>query len=255
MSVESTKVLAVIPARYASTRFPGKPLADINGKPMIYHVVKTVSGVEGVDAVVVATDDDRIESAVQKFASEFNGRMPVSVQMTSSDHPSGTDRIWEVASTLSEYDFVLNVQGDEPFIDAGMVGQLIQAMKSQAQADIYTAVTPIDGEPAQKKTMLDNLNVVKAVLTSEQQALYFSRAAVPHNRDGDSEHVYYRHLGIYLYRRAILEAFTKLPPSPLEQCEKLEQLRALEAGWRIYALVTDKAPVGVDTPEDLKALV
>ncbi len=255
MSTASKKVLAVIPARYASTRFPGKPLADIHGKPMIYHVVNTVSGVEGVDAIVVATDDDRIKSAVEDFLPEFDGAPPVSVEMTSPDHPSGTDRIWEVASQRPEYDLVLNVQGDEPFIDAAMVSQLIQAMKLQPKADIYTAVTPIDGDVLEKQAMLDNPNVVKAVLTSEHQALYFSRAAVPYHRDADSHQAYYRHLGIYLYRRAILKGFTQLSPSPLEECEKLEQLRALEAGWRIYALLTNKAPVGVDTPEDLEALV
>ncbi len=233
------RVLAVIPARYASTRFPGKPLVDIQGKPMIQHVWERVRAVSAIERVIVATDDERIAQTVRAFGAE--------VVMTSPDHPSGTDRIWEVAQNLAEFDWVLNVQGDEPFINPHHLQAAIDGAAQNPGADILTLVTPIHTVEDWQEP-----NLVKAVLTAHGQALYFSRAPVPYHRDApESPQSAYRHIGIYLYRRAALERFTHLPPSPLEQLEKLEQLRALEAGMMIYAAEVPEAPVGVDTPADL----
>ncbi|MGE0199668.1 MAG: 3-deoxy-manno-octulosonate cytidylyltransferase [Candidatus Melainabacteria bacterium] len=240
-----THVLAVIPARYASTRFPGKPLALIDGRPMIQHVWERVNQAEGIDAVVVATDDPRIEEAVLTFGG--------TVRMTDPTHPSGTDRIWEVAQSVPEASLVLNVQGDEPHIDPLMLGELVAAMQARPAADILTVVRPIA-----TRGEWENPNLVKAALAVSGQVLYFSRAAIPCVRDGlagdDLPAGLWGHLGVYLYRREALARFTTLPPSPLEQLEKLEQLRAMEAGMRIEAIITAEAPVGVDTPEDLTRL-
>ena len=235
-------ILAVIPARYASTRFPGKPLVDIQGKPMLQHVWERVRQVKSIARVIVATDDARIEAAAHQFGAE--------VQLTSEEHPSGTDRIWEVTHSLPDYDWILNVQGDEPFINPEHLSQAIAAITTHPTADIITLVTPLTNAEDWQ-----NPNIVKAVLTEQGRALYFSRAAIPYHRDepGHPQSVF-RHLGLYLYRRAALSKFTQLPPSPLENLEKLEQLRALEAGMSIYAVVVDKAPIGIDTPEDLVRL-
>lgn len=232
------RILAVIPARYASTRFPGKPLADIAGKSMIQHVWERVQEAQGIDCAIIATDDERIQQAAQAFHA--------SVCMTSPHHASGTDRLWEVAHTLPEFTRVLNVQGDEPFIQPSHLEAAIQAIP-ETKADIITLVTPLhDAE------QWHDPNLVKAVLSQTGQALYFSRAAIPYHREKpDSPKHVYRHLGLYLYRRNALERFTQLPVSPLESLEKLEQLRALEAGMTIHAVVVDQAPIGVDTPDDL----
>lgn len=243
----SLKTLAVIPARYASTRFPGKPLAIIGGKPMIQHVWERVQECGEVDAVQVATDDDRIAQVARMFGAK--------VCMTCPEHPSGTDRVWEVAEQAPGFDLVLNVQGDEPFINPQYLGQLIRHAKQHPEAEIVTLVTPIQG-----RDEWENPNVVKAVLAEGGRALYFSRAKVPYPRDAvasellDQRHAF-RHLGIYLFRREALARYTHLAPSMLEQMEKLEQLRALEAGMRIDAVTVDSAPIGVDTPEDLEALL
>lgn len=236
-------VLAVIPARYASTRFPGKPLVNIHGKPMIQHVWERIQTVSLIQQSLIATDDERIACASQQFGA--------SVCMTSPDHPSGTDRMWEVAQQFPQYQWVLNVQGDEPFIDTAHLEQVIQAIQVHSNADIITLVTPLLSTED-----WHNPNIVKAVLTHSGQALYFSRSAVPYHRDTPNmpKHVF-RHIGIYLYKREALAQFTQLPPSPLEQIEKLEQLRALEASMSIYAVVVDKAPIGIDTPEDLERLI
>lgn len=168
--------------------------------------------------------------------------------MTLANHPSGTDRIWEVASSLADYDLILNVQGDEPFIDSEQLSEILKAA-TETPADIYTLVTPI-----RSLEEFENPNAVKAVITETGRALYFSRAAIPYPRDANARDAWqgtYRHLGLYLYRREALARFVQLPPSPLELTEKLEQLRALEAGMSIQALVVAHAPVGIDTPEDL----
>lgn len=232
-------ILAVIPARYASSRFPGKPLVDIQGKPMIQHVWERVRQVASIQKMVIATDDERIAQAAEGFGAE--------VCMTSPTHASGTDRMWEVAAAMPGFQWILNVQGDEPFINPAHLEQTIEAIAKHPEADIITLVTPItDVESWQDP------NLVKAVLAGNNRALYFSRSPVPYHRDAPEvpQHVY-RHIGIYLYRRDALEHFTQLPPSTLEMTEKLEQLRALEAGMSIYAVLVDVAPIGVDTPADL----
>jgi 3-deoxy-manno-octulosonate cytidylyltransferase (CMP-KDO synthetase) len=236
-----TKILAVIPARYASTRFPGKPLVMIAGKSMIQHVWERVSSLSLLDHVVVATDDDRIESACRSFGAD--------VQMTSPEHPSGTDRVWEVAKKTPQYDWVLNVQGDEPQINIDDLAKMLQLAQSGVEAEIITLVSPIESA-----SDFADSNIVKAVLAHQGQALYFSRAGIPFNRDEQALawKTAFRHIGVYLYRRTALEAMTKLSPSPLEMLEKLEQLRALEAGMTIMAVVVPKAPVGIDTPADLE---
>jgi 3-deoxy-manno-octulosonate cytidylyltransferase (CMP-KDO synthetase) len=237
-------VLAVIPARYGSTRFPGKPLAAILGKPMIQHVWERVSQTSGIARAIIATDDTRICDVAEQFGAE--------VCMTSPDHPSGTDRLWEVVQQFPEADFpwLLNVQGDEPFIEPAHLQAALAGRASHPKADILTLVTPLVDA-----TSWHDPNLVKAVLSGRSQALYFSRAAVPYHRDcPERPENAFRHLGLYLYRRSALETFVALPVSPLEALEKLEQLRALEAGLSIFAVVVDKAPLGVDTPHDLLRL-
>jgi 3-deoxy-manno-octulosonate cytidylyltransferase (CMP-KDO synthetase) len=232
-------VLAVIPARYASTRFPGKPLVDIQGKPMIQHVWERIRQVAAIQRVVVATDDARIQQAAEGFGAE--------VCLTSSEHPSGTDRAWEVASGLPEYDWVLNVQGDEPFINPAHLEAAIVAISEHPEADIITLVTPLTDVEA-----WHDPNIVKAVLAQNGRALYFSRSPVPFHRDEPEVPAQvFRHIGLYLYRRSTLEQFTQLPPSTLECIEKLEQLRALEADMKLFGVLVSEAPIGVDTPQDL----
>jgi 3-deoxy-D-manno-octulosonate cytidylyltransferase len=237
--MSAPRVLAVIPARYASIRFPGKPLADILGKPMIQHVWERVQETPGIQQAVIATDDERILAAAQAFGA--------TVQMTSPDHPSGTDRLWEVAQHHPDTAWIMNIQGDEPFISPSHLQGAIDAIQAFPTADIITLVTPLHhlGE-------WQDPNLVKAVMAADGRALYFSRAPIPFHRDVPETpaHVF-RHLGLYLYRASALQAFTQLPPSRLEGIEKLEQLRALEAGMSIYAVVVAEAPIGVDTPDDL----
>lgn len=236
-------ILAVIPARYQSSRFPGKPLVEISGKPMLQHVWERVSSITSIKKVVIATDDTRIAEVAQSFGA--------TVVMTSALHPSGTDRVWEVACQHPEFDWILNVQGDEPFIPPGYLQLLTQKTEKSLEADILTLVTPIH-------TLEEwhNPNCVKTVLSHNGQALYFSRTPIPYNRNQPEElpQVSYRHLGVYLYRYAALAQVVSVPPTFLEETEKLEQLRALAIGLRIDALSVDTAPIGVDTPEDLERL-
>jgi 3-deoxy-manno-octulosonate cytidylyltransferase (CMP-KDO synthetase) len=240
---ESTnnRILAVIPARYASSRFPGKPLALIQGKPMVEHVWERCKQATSLDRIIIATDDLRIAQAVEDFGGE--------ARMTSPDHPSGTDRIWEVACNLPEFGLIFNIQGDEPFLNPETLDMIARSMEEVPDIDIMTTVTPI-----RDAVERNNPNCVKAVISQNGRALYFSRAPIPYQRDGQTDQVVplgYRHLGLYLYRREALECFTQLPPSTLESVEKLEQLRALEAGMIIGTVVVEHAPIGVDTPEDL----
>lgn len=240
------KAIAIIPARYASTRFPGKPLAMINNKPMIQHVYERCS--EVFDLTVVATDDNRITDCV----SSFNGKSI----LTSKNHPSGTDRCAEAAAILSqEYDFdiIVNVQGDEPFIHKKQLEE-IQKCFEDKETEIATLITPISDS-----TILFDTNKVKVVKSASNFALYFSRQAIPFQRDTAARqwiktHQYYLHLGLYAYKKEVLNAITKLPQSILEQKEKLEQLRWLENGYRIKLAITNHTNVGIDTPEDLKQL-
>jgi 3-deoxy-manno-octulosonate cytidylyltransferase (CMP-KDO synthetase) len=259
------QTLTVIPARYGSTRFEGKPLAMIAGKPMVQWVVERVQqSVLSEGAVVVATDDERILTAVEGFGGV--------ACLTSSAHVSGSDRCWEVAERYPEHEYVMNVQGDEPFIEPAALEALLLKQLEHPEAMITTLVTPLfDASAAAlpEEALLaewDNPNVVKALLTASGKVLTFSRARVPYVREGlaalrslygdvASDWPVYRHLGLYYYQRKALAHFVALPPSRLEQLEKLEQLRAMEAGFTLVAGVVDKAPLGVDTPEDLQKLL
>lgn len=240
----------VIPARYASTRLPAKPLLDLAGRPMIQWVIDAACG-SGAEEVLVATDDERIAAA----AVDSNGR-GLAV-MTRADHPSGTDRIAEVAATRG-WDgrtIVVNVQGDEPQLPAALVGQVASLLEQDMTADIATLCTPVTS----LREFLDP-NVVKVVRGDDQRALYFSRAPIPWLRDGAPQGLMsqtsfqgaQRHLGLYAYRVEALRRMTALPPSELELTEKLEQLRALQAGMRVVVAVAAVTPaVGVDTESDL----
>lgn len=238
--------IAVIPARYASTRFPGKPLALLAGKPMLEHVHARCVESGAFSRIVIATDDARIEAAAKAFGAE--------VQMTSLDCETGTDRVAEVARALGlrDEDVLVNVQGDEPLIEPDALKALASAFTSP-DVQMATLVRPLlESERAQP-------NVVKAVLAQAQpgnpgrRALYFSRADLPFQRDTSGPAPErFGHLGLYGYRKATLLRLASLPPSPLENTEKLEQLRALEAGISIHCYVTDFPGLGVDTPEDLE---
>jgi len=241
------KVLGVIPARYASTRFPGKPLADIAGMSMIERVYRQASKAELLDEVVVATDDERIEKAVLNFGGK--------VVMTAMHHQSGTDRCAEtLQKTNGAWDLVVNIQGDEPLIFPGQIDQLVLCLEG-SDAGIATLVKLISGDKE-----LHNPNVVKVVIDKNHFALYFSRAAVPYYGSVDSQkwsgaHQYYKHVGIYGYQAATLEQITRLPVSSLEKAESLEQLRWLENGYSIITAITTYDNIAVDAPADLEQVI
>ena len=232
------KVAVVIPSRYASTRFPAKPLALLCGKPLVQHVYEKAAASKA-DLVLVATDHEAIRGAVESFG----GR----VVMTAESHPSGTDRIAEAVRVVGEpVDIVINVQGDEPLIPTSVIDELIDLMRSRPEIGMATVAVP-----GNRGTMTENN--VKVVFDEGHFALYFSRSMIPFLRSGGVEAPVYLHWGIYAYRREVLEKFVSLPPGRLENCEKLEQLRALENGIRIYVLLSDLESIGVDTPADLAA--
>ncbi len=236
------RMLGIIPARYASTRFPGKPLALVAGKPLIQRVAEQCRQARSLGEIIVATDDDRIATVARKFCH---------VEMTRADHPSGSDRIAEVAARCP-CDAVINVQGDEPLIDPAVIDGVAALLEAD---EMSTAATPIKS-PAE----YDNPNVVKVVVNAAGRALYFSRRTIPYVREAASGSVseqlaafpFLKHLGIYGYRRETLLRLVKFPVSPLEAAEKLEQLRALENGIQIAVVRVDYDSVGVDTPEDVK---
>jgi len=236
------KIVGIIPARYASTRFPGKPLALIAGKPLIQHVVEQCQKARSLSEVIVATDDTRIWEVAQNFCH---------AEMTRPDHPSGSDRIAEVAGRCA-CDAVVNIQGDEPLIDPAVIDAVADAL---ARDEMSTAATRIT-HPEE----LDNPNVVKVVVSAAGRALYFSRRTIPYLREAASGSVneqlaafaFLKHLGIYGYRRETLLRLVKFPVSPLEAAEKLEQLRALENGVQIAVVIVDYDSMGVDVPEDVK---
>ena len=236
------KVVAIIPARYASTRLPGKPLLDRTGKTLIQHVVENARRARRLEQVVVATDDDRILHAVRAFGGQ--------AVMTSDKHRCGSDRLAEASEILKlvDDDIVVNVQGDEPDMPPDAIDDLVELIAA-SPAPMATLCTPISAQEAA------NPNRVKAVLAQDGSALYFSRAKIPFDRDNTGAAEYLLHLGIYAYRAGFLRHFTKLPPTPAEESEKLEQLRALEHGYRIVAAVIDYAGGGIDTPEDYEAFV
>ncbi len=237
--------LAVIPSRYASTRFPGKPLVDIAGKSMIQSVYEQVKSADQVDRIIVATDDDRIFNHVKNFGGE--------VVMTDPNHPSGTDRCAEIARQITDFELVINVQGDEPFIQPTQINDLIIAFQKKEAEDcgIGTMLKKIESEQE-----LFNPNVVKAVKGENNRALYFSRQAIPFLRGFESKEwlenqVYFKHIGMYIFRSTVLQEITKLPIGKLEKAESLEQLRWLENGFSIYTTETKFETFGIDTPEDL----
>lgn len=238
------KVVIVIPARYASSRFPGKPLALLQGKPMIQWVYERSCRADLASGVLVATDDERIAQAVKRFGGE--------VVLTRADHPTGTDRLAEVAAGL-EAELVINVQGDEPLIEPSMIDQVIQPLLEDSTILMGTLCTPLSGV----EEFVDP-NVVKVVCDQRQMALYFSRAPIPYPRDyftnleaNWAQCQAFKHIGLYAYRREFLLRYPGLPQTPLEKLESLEQLRALENGVGIKVVQTSHAAVGVDTPEDL----
>ena len=240
------KTLGIIPARFGSTRFPGKPLALIHGKTMIERVYRRASQSTLLSDVVVATDDSRIFDHV----SSFGGK----VAMTSPSHPSGTDRCAEVLQSQNEpFDLVINIQGDEPYIHPGQIDLLINCLL-RSDADIATLVKKIV-DPAE----LDNLNIPKVVRQNSGYALYFSRRTIPFCKEQDrlnflEKGLFFKHIGIYGYRSQILPALAKLPAGNLESCESLEQLRWLENGYRIMTAVSDHDNIAVDTPDDIKVI-
>lgn len=239
------KFIAIIPARYASTRFPGKPLAQLGGMPVIERVYRQVAGV--VESVVVATDDQRILRAVEAFG----GR----AVMTSDKHRSGTDRCWEAYQKQGEeYDVVINVQGDEPFIAHSQLRAIMACFEDES-TDIATLVKPFAEEDG--LAALENPNSPKVVLDAESRAIYFSRSVIPYLRGVEREqwlshHTFYKHIGMYAFRREALREVTSLQPSSLEKAESLEQLRWLENGYKIGVGISDVETVGIDTPEDLE---
>lgn len=245
------KVLGVIPARYASTRFPGKPLAIIAGKSMIQRVYEQCSLCRLLDEVVVATDDERIFDHV----AGFSGR----VFMTSSTHSSGTERIGEVLQIMGrddpgkQFDVVVNIQGDEPFIAPEQIEKVVTCFR-EPKTEISTLIMPVT-EPA----VLFNPNVVKVVVNRNGNAMYFSRQPIPYIRGTEPRewlqyHTFYKHIGIYAFKTQVLELIVNLSPSPLEKAESLEQLRWIENGFSIMTSVTDLETVAIDTPEDLLKL-
>lgn len=234
------KIIAIIPARYQSSRFPGKPLAQINGKPMIQWVYERVSSIQKISQTYVATDDERIAECVQQFDGE--------AIMTSAKHESGSDRLAECIEILklNEDDIILNIQGDEPLIQEIMVQELISTISDQ---DVYMGtlkerITNVDD--------IENPNIVKVITDVNDNAVYFSRYPVPYDRSGLKDLVYYRHVGVYAYRVFFLKRFTQLPKSYLEIAESLEQLRVLENSYKIRVLETQCSSIGVDTVEQLK---
>jgi 3-deoxy-manno-octulosonate cytidylyltransferase (CMP-KDO synthetase) len=235
------RILGVIPARYASSRFPGKALVSIAGKTMLEHVWERASQARYLTSVVIATDDERIRDAAYKFGAR--------VIMTRDDHLSGTDRVAEAASS-SDAHWIVNVQGDEPTLDPSAIDAAILGMLDQEEAHLApmgTLKTPIT-----RPEVVNDPNVVKVVTDHHGNAIYFSRSPIPFNRDNPAREggIHFKHIGLYIYQRDFLLSYPDLPIGPLEQAERLEQLRALENGFKIRVVETDYDALGVDTPED-----
>ena len=233
------KVAVIIPARYASTRLPAKPLHRIAGKPLIQHVWERCARARGIDAVIVATDDARIAKAARAFGAE--------VAMTSEKHRSGTDRVAEVAGKLRGYTRIINVQGDEPLVDPGIIAKLAATLAKDRKIEMITSASIFaDADD------LTNPNMVKVVLDRAGDALYFSRSVIPYVRGDGVRPMFYRHQGLYGYTTKFLLQFVKWKPGLLEQAESLEQLRALENGAKIRVILAKHAAVSVDTAEDVR---
>jgi 3-deoxy-manno-octulosonate cytidylyltransferase (CMP-KDO synthetase) len=241
------EIVGVIPARFASTRLPGKPLLSETGWPLIQHVVEAARHARSLQRIVVATDDDRIAGAVTAFGGE--------VMMTRADHATGTDRVAEVAARLEGSRVIVNLQGDEPEVSGETLDRVVALLLNDEEAPMATLATPIH-DPS----ILRDPACVKVVFSRTGRALYFSRSPIPHHRDGPpadtaATPLAYLHLGLYAYRREFLLNLRSLPPSALEAAEKLEQLRVLEAGHPIAVGVVDEPSVGIDTPEDYRRFV
>ncbi|WP_316799345.1 3-deoxy-manno-octulosonate cytidylyltransferase [Pedobacter frigidisoli] len=244
-ATSDSKIIGIIPARYASTRFPGKPLVDIAGKSMIQRVYEQASKARSLAKVVVATDDERIAEEVQRFGGDF--------VFTAAHHQSGTDRCAEVIEKLPDFDIVINIQGDEPFIEPAQI-DLLASSFTDNKVELATLIKPI-----QSQESIYNPNSPKVVIDIHGRAMYFSRSPIPFIRSGEpgvwaEKHQFYKHIGIYGYRAEALKAITKLPPSSLEIAESLEQLRWIENGFYIQTKITDLETVAIDTPEDLVKL-
>lgn len=232
--------VGIIPARYAASRFPGKPLAQIAGVPMVQRVWEGTRRAKGLQRVIVATDDERIETACREFGAE--------VAMTRPDHPTGTDRLTEVAQSL-DAEVIVNVQGDEPLMEGFVIDAALDALREDAEVPMSTVVHPAD------PTELEDPNRVKVVMDRRGRALYFSRSRIPHPRDPQAAPHYWQHVGLYAYRRSFLLRFVTLEQTPAERAEQLEQLRALEHGFAIRcAEVEGWRSVPVDVPSDVAAV-
>jgi 3-deoxy-manno-octulosonate cytidylyltransferase (CMP-KDO synthetase) len=241
------EIVGVIPARFASTRLPGKPLLSETGRPLIQHVVEAARRARSLERIIVATDDDRIAAAVSAFGGE--------VMMTRADCATGTDRVAEVAARLDGSRVIVNLQGDEPDVSGETLDRVVDLLLRDTEAPVATLATPI-----RAPSILRDPACVKVVFSRAGRALYFSRSPIPHHRDGlptdaAAEVLAYLHLGLYAYRREFLLNLRSLPPSPLEAAEKLEQLRILEAGYPIAVGVVDEPSIGIDTPEDYRRFV
>jgi 3-deoxy-manno-octulosonate cytidylyltransferase (CMP-KDO synthetase) len=233
-----TKTAIIIPARYGSSRLEGKPLLKVFGKTIIHWVYEKASQAKLADMIIVATDDERILNEVKSFGGV--------AEMTSIEHKCGSDRIMEVVSRHPEISYICNLQGDEPLIKPESIDAVIRNVKEDEKADISTLIRVLDSEEE-----INNPNLVKCVVDKNNFALYFSRSKIPYERNSGIA-TFYGHLGIYGYKRKALETMTKLPQTPLEKTESLEQLRALENGMKIKTSVVDFVPVGIDTKEDLE---
>jgi 3-deoxy-manno-octulosonate cytidylyltransferase (CMP-KDO synthetase) len=240
------EIVAIVPARFASTRLPGKPLLSDTGRPLIQHVVEAARKAKRLDRVIVATDDPRIAEAVDRFGGE--------VAMTRADHPTGTDRVAEVAARLPEVQVVVNLQGDEPEISGAALDLVVSVLENDPEAPMATLATPIRSEAVYRDP-----SCVKVVGSWTGRALYFSRSPIPCYRDRDrppdGATLALLHLGLYAYRRDFLLGLAALPPSPLEAAEKLEQLRVLEAGFPIALGIVEEPSIGIDTPDDYRRFV
>lgn len=232
-----TKTAIIIPARYGSSRLEGKPLLKVNDKPIIQWVYEKAKSVKSADVVIVATDDERIFDAVKAFGGE--------VEMTSNEHKCGSDRIKEVADRHEDFEYIINLQGDEPMIKQEMIEAVIDGVKNH-NADISTLIRPIED-----KAEVENPNLVKCVIDNNGFALYFSRSKIPFERK-ENPAPFYGHIGIYGYTRKALTTMTTSPQTPLEISESLEQLRALQMGMRIKTSIVNEKPVGIDTMEDFE---
>jgi 3-deoxy-manno-octulosonate cytidylyltransferase (CMP-KDO synthetase) len=237
------KILAVIPARYASSRFPGKALAKVDSRSMLEHVYERVSMARYLSTVMIATDDERIRDEARGFGAR--------VQMTRDDHVSGTDRVAEVASSFENVQLVVNVQGDEPLIDPAAIDAAVLPLLEEPAIPMGTLKKRIED-----RREISDSNVVKVVTDRFENALYFSRSTIPHPREGpppdEAPATHFKHIGLYVYRRDFLLRYPGFPVGPLERAERLEQLRALENGYKIRVVETDYESLGVDTPHDLE---